>query len=242
MELVPSFGKSLFENLSDPIIDSLELGIDSMFDNPLLAELPVVKYFFATGKTIVAIRDKLFLRKTLKFLSDFQHKTVDQEELDKRKNALDKKEKWIIDEIEFLILTIERTDREEKAKVISELYKEYLNGQLTKYNFEDYCSITERLFLLDILQLRADYDYVLEEERNENPPTGNYVYGKTSYTEQLGRLLALGLLTISAKTHPKMTTSEDLLEYKLSARGRKYCEILSRLDFLGMSSQIFSSK
>lgn len=183
------------------------------------------------------------MRGCIKFLIEFQNSTVNQNEIDKRKDALNNKEKWIYEEIEFLILTLERTDREEKTNIISELYKEYLNGQFTRRNLEEYCSITERLFLVDILQLRADYEYLLEEDaRKANPPAGNYAYGKTSYIESQGRLLALGLLIISAQTRPRMTTNENLLEYTLSTRGRRYSQILSNIDYLGMSNEIFRGK
>lgn len=240
MNLIPSFGHSLYDAWADPAIDTLEFGIDNVLDNPMLESLPLIKYFVAAGKTALAIRDKFFISKTMKFISEFHQQTVDEGEISRRKTALEAKEDWIFKELEFLVLTLERTDRAEKTKILSEIYHDYLCGKIKKLLFEDYCSIIERLFLMDILQLRADYEAMIEEEQRKlSPPTECYVYSHAYYIEQQGRLLSLGLLTASAKTHPQLTTNENLLKYELSYRGKQYAEILSRIDFLGISSEIF---
>lgn len=55
----------------------------------------------------------------------------------------------------------------------------------------------------------------------------------------LGRLTALGLMTASVKVGANLRADADILEYEVSSRGKKYAEILSRVDFLGISDNIF---
>lgn len=59
------------------------------------------------------------------------------------------------------------------------------------------------------------------------------------YGEMLGRLTALGLMTASVKVGKSLRADADILEYKVSSRGKKYAEILSRVDFLGIDDNIF---
>lgn len=239
MNLVPSFGRSLFEAWVDPALDTLELGLDGVLENPVLRSLPLVQYFAAAGRTALAVRDQFFISKTIGFLREFARREAKEEEIARRKAALGAGESWVYRELEFLILTLERTDRAEKTKILSELYHDYLDGKMSRLLFEDCCSITERLFLLDILQLRADYEALVEEEgRKGAPPVEWYVSSRTFYPEQQGRLLSLGLLIATAKVHSGVRADENLLGYALSPRGKRYGEILSRLDFLGMTAEM----
>ena len=61
---------------------------------------------------------------------------------------------------------------------------------------------------------------------------------KEVYTEITGRLLALGLMCISAEVNSKIRYRSNLLEYKVSQKGERYAEILSRINFLDILSGI----
>lgn len=257
MELIPSFGKTIFDSSSDITIDALEACFDELADkllsdehptlNPLLQNLPVVRYFISAGKTALAVKEYCFVKKSLRFFSQLKKGTANKEAMEKRRTALAKREKWIYHEIELLVSILDRLDEEAKAKVIAELYIAYLNGelspnrQLNEYEFHDLCRITERLFMLDIVQIRADYE--TEQAKRQNEKSGGMcVIQTTRYGEMLGRLLALGLMNASAKVGSGLRVDTNLLEFEVSSRGRKYAEILNRVDFLGISSQIYMDK
>lgn len=254
MKLIPSFGKTIFDSSEDITIDALDACFDELADNllsdelsnlnPLLQELPVVRYFISAGKTALAVKEYCFVKKSLRFFSQLKKGEIDATARERRRIALDKQEKWIYQEMELLVSTLDRLDEEVKAKVIAELYKAYLNGELNanrrlnEYEFHDLCSITERLFILDILQIRADYE-TEQAKQICDKSDGMVVMQRTRYGETLGRLLALGLMNVSAKVRPGLRADADVLEYEVSNRGRKYAEILSRVDFLGISPQIY---
>lgn len=258
MNLIPTFGKMIFESSSDVTIDALDVCLDGLADNllsdelpnlnPLIQNLPVVRYFISAGKTALAVKEYCFVKKSLRFFAQLRKGTVNKEAMEKRRTALAKKEKWIYHEIELLVSILDRLDEEAKAKVIAELYIAYLNGELNpnrrlnEYEFHDLCSITERLFMLDIVQIRADYETEQAKKEYEASKYDGYCVVTTRYGETLGRLLALGLLNASAKVGTGLRVNTDMLEYEVSSRGRKYAEILSRVDFLGISSHIYFDK
>ena len=255
MKLIPSFGKTIFDSSSDITIDALDASLDELADNllsdelsqlnPLIQDLPVVRYFISAGKTALAVKEYCFVKKSLRFFSQLRKGSVNKEAIEKRRAALENREKWIYREMELIVSTLDRLDEEAKAKVIAELYKTYLNGELNKnrrlneYEFHDLCSVTERLFLLDILQIRADFETEQTRKLYEKAPPEVYCVSTIRHGEMLGRLTALGLMTASVKVGANLRADADILEYEVSSRGKKYAEILSRVDFLGISDNIF---
>lgn len=255
MKLIPSFGKTIFDSSSDISIDALDACFDELADNllsdelsqlnPLIQDLPVVRYFISAGKTALAVKEYCFVKKSLRFFSQLRKGSVNKDALEKRRVALENSEKWIYREMELIVSTLDRLDQEAKAKVIAELYRAYLNGELSnnrclnEYEFHDLCSVTERLFLLDILQIRADFETEQTRKLFEKDPPEAYCVSTRRYDEMLGRLTALGLMTASVKVGTNLRANTEILEYEVSSRGKKYAEILSRVDFLGISDNIF---
>lgn len=245
MNLISSFGESLFGDFSELIKPILDTGLDAILDNPAIKAVPIVKNISFAKDIIVCIRDRHFYKKSLKFFSELEKEKVKPEEIEKRKRALEKNEKWIFDELEFLILTIERTDREEKTKIISQLYQDYLNGEIKKEEFDEYCTITERIFLGDIIQLREEWDDILKKNITIIPPLSKSdkdfvtvtakVIRKYSFEHSQGRLLSLGLLIITSQ---KVHSDPNRLKYSLSYKGKKYCKILEKLNFLDMKYEL----
>lgn len=257
VDLVPAFGRSLFGCWSESIADTIDYGFDQLAAHifqqdlsaylPAVQGLPVIQYFVTTGKFIATIRERNFLKKTQKFFATLRNGKVKSSEIERRTLAIQNNEGWIYQELELLVSTIERFDRTEKSKILAELYKAYLNGEIRRIEFDDFCSVTERLFLMDIVQIRANYEEVQQQEEIERQRKAHqepevYVLQSTRYLEITGRLLALGLMRISAKVGNSLQADCDILEYTISEKGKKYAEILSRIDFLGISQEIFMEK
>ena len=246
--IVPAFGNSLYNAISDAAFDTFDYGFDQLAEEvltgdfekyiPIVQEVPIIKYFVAAGKLITAVRDRMFLKKTLKFIAELNHGTVNTEAVKRRQIALAAGEQWVYDELEILISTIEQLDRSEKAKIISEIYRTYLNGEIDRKTFDDFCSITEKLFSGDIIQIRADYEEDEAEATTKEALAHGEIQGcvitHTRYTELTGRLLALGLMRISAKVGKNLRVDSDILEYTISNKGKEYAKILRGINFLGI--------
>ncbi len=252
ISLLPAFAKTLLCTSSDAAIDTFETILDEASEQilisafpslaPFAQELPIVKYFVTAGKLVCNVRDQLFLRKTLKFLSDFQKGNVNEKEMQRRRDALDNHEPWIYKELEILIASIEQVNRIEKATILGELYRALVNQIITFSEFDDFCSITEKLFLSDIIQIRSDYETEQQEAENErilkqNSQINFVLFSqKARYIDITGRLLALGLMRISANVGKNLSVNTNLLEYTVTEKGKKYAAILCKINFLGISN------
>lgn len=238
MGLVPSLGKSIFncgaEAIQETADSFMEMLMDELIEgDSVLKEIPIVGYFVAAGRVVLSVRDRMFLKKTLKFIKEFQSSAVNETELEKRLMALERQEDWIYSEIEIIITSLERIDRMEKTKILSEIYKAYINKELSQNEFDEFCTIMERLFIKDIMQIHADFES--KKEEFEQTPLGLgqiTVLSETRYLEITGRLLALGLMYITANVEKGLRVGTNILKYEVSKKGEKYAEILSRIDFL----------
>ena len=108
MEIVKSAANTLFNDATKNLsMDIVEMGLDSVIDNEVLKELPFVKTVYAITKTSLAIKEKFLLKKFLNFIKTFNEHEVDEKEIYKRKKAIDNNEKWIYEEIEFLMIYLD---------------------------------------------------------------------------------------------------------------------------------------
>lgn len=61
---VDGFARALFSTeLTDIAVDFAELGIDSLFDNPVLKEIPLVKSAISVWKLGVSVKERYEIKK-----------------------------------------------------------------------------------------------------------------------------------------------------------------------------------
>lgn len=87
-ELVENFEKSLFNDSKDIIEDYLEIGIDSIIDNGILKEIPIVKTIVGVLKVGKNVHDRNLLKQTLVFINEFNRNEIRQDKIEeyKKKN------------------------------------------------------------------------------------------------------------------------------------------------------------
>lgn len=86
-ELIPSFEKSLFDSsLADCGIDFLELGIDSVLQDGLFKDIPIVGTIVSMGKFAQNVHDRNLLRQTLTFINEFNNGNFSSDEVEKHRN------------------------------------------------------------------------------------------------------------------------------------------------------------
>ena len=80
-ELVENFEKSLFNDSKDIIEDYLEIGIDSIIDNGVLKEIPIVKTIVGVLKVGKNVHDRNLLKQTLEFINEFNRNEIKRRKL-----------------------------------------------------------------------------------------------------------------------------------------------------------------
>lgn len=88
-ELIPAFETSLFETpLTDVGIDFLELGIDSVLQDGLLREIPIVGTIVRMCRFAQNVHDRNLLRQTLVFINEFNSGNISAEKIEKHREKL----------------------------------------------------------------------------------------------------------------------------------------------------------
>lgn len=181
-ELIPSFKKSLFDEVIDISADLMELPIDLIIENEVIQNIPVVGTIVKLGKAAVTIRDRHLIKKLVAFIESINNGDIESEELEKHKKILESNTRKLNEELENIIIIIDRQLDIDKTKILGELYKSYISGIIDWEDFKSFSDVLERIFLVDIYQLKKIY--------------GDDSIGKEDsfYPISMSRLDALGLV------------------------------------------------
>ena len=87
-KIIPSFSSSLFDGSKDSIGDIVEIGIDSLLDDGLFKDIPIVNMLVGVKNTYQNIHDRNLLKQTLAFIKQFNSGTIDQNKLIKYKELI----------------------------------------------------------------------------------------------------------------------------------------------------------
>lgn len=156
-ELVENFEKSLFNDSKDIIEDYLEIGIDSIIDNGILKEIPIVKTIVGVLKVGKNVHDRNLLKQTLVFINEFNRNEIRQDKIEEYKKRIENDSKKCEDELGRIILLLNNFIDREKSIMLSKVFKDYV-GQLLNWNeFCEYSEIINRLFIQDFSFLQEVY-------------------------------------------------------------------------------------
>lgn len=218
-KIIPSFKDSLFNgenNIKDDLLDIAEFGIDSILDDGVLKDIPIVRTLVGIRKTAQNIQDRNLLKQTLTFINEFNSGTIDEEKLKKYQNEINNDSVKAEKELGRIIILLDRFIENEKSKMLARLYKAYINQKITWDEFCEFSEIINRLFIQDI--------GVLTKMRNLEIDT---MYSKEE-AFKVERLHSLGLAGIAEKplTWGDLKDGHVNMVRALSIIGRKFYDIV----------------
>jgi hypothetical protein len=197
LEPVEAVMNSLFRaEIRDLAVDLTDTGIDAIIESEMLQHIPVVRVINSFLKVTIGIRERHFLSKALLFIKNVNQGNVDEKEIEKRKIAAKNKDKWFRREIELVTIHLDRLDETEKAMITAEMYIEYINKNITWFQFREYLAIIERVFYQDFEQLLKIYDAYLQEIKVKEQIKNGDGGATTKFITELNceRLIAVGLI------------------------------------------------
>lgn len=156
--LIPSFRKSIFEVGGDIGTEILELGIDQLIENDIVQAVPVVGSIVKIGKGLMGVKERHLIKKLMVFINKINSGEVDNEKLIQHSNELKVNPDKLYNELEYLIIVIDRQLELEKTKVLAKFYLCYID-QLIDWNDFIYLSdILERFVLSDLSLLQDMFE------------------------------------------------------------------------------------
>lgn len=139
-------------NITDLTIDISEMKLDSILNNGMIKDLPIIKYLYSGCKFILDVRDYFFIKKLSEFLNQ-----LSSIPLEERVQFLSKKGSDEHKLGERLLMLIERSDSLDKPVLIARLFRAYLYEKIDINLFNRLCNIVERTYIQDIYFLRDNY-------------------------------------------------------------------------------------
>lgn len=224
-----SFGQSMFyPTLSEVGFDIAEIGLDSFIDNPIIKEIPIIKFACAVNKTGVSIKDAFEARKQLVFLQQINTGTARKSEIEKRKAAYLNGESWFYKEIENTVIFLSRHARIEKVKMQAKLYLDYINGIISEERYYECLEVLDIIIIGDISLLLeiyseqsqlGDLSGSLNEKLKEVKTRFDYI--------KCSRLNAVGL--ICPVSRGLMFGASISNDYIITDLGKYFCQIISQI-------------
>ena len=146
-KIIPSFSSSLFDGSKDSIGDIVEIGIDSLLDDGLFKDIPIVNMLVGVKNTYQNIHDRNLLKQTLAFIKQFNSGTIDQNKLIKYKELINSDSKKAEKELGRVLIILNSTVDMEKSQMLANLYKAYINEKINWNQFCEFSEIIKMLFL-----------------------------------------------------------------------------------------------
>lgn len=212
-KIIPSFASSLFDESKDPIGDITELGIDSLLDDGVFKDLPIVSMLVGVKNTYQNIHDRNLLKQTLTFIKQFNSGSINQEKLNKYRDMLNTDSKKAEKELGRVLIILNSTIDMEKSQMLANLYKSYINEKINWNQFCEFAEIIKMLFLNDFNIIDLIYKHQITDT------SGIEIY-------PIDRLTSLGIVNTVMKTImiSSNTSSKSDKYVNLTTIGQKFYE------------------
>jgi len=186
-KIIPSFKDSLFSDSTEVLGDVAELGIDSLLDEGLFKDFPIVSFLIGVTKTAQNIHDRNLLRQTLNFIKYFNSGKIDVEKLEKYRNEINSDSKKAEEELGRVLIILNNNVELQKSTMLANLFRNYINEKITWAEFCEFSEIVRMIFIGDVRYLGAIYSGQVKDT------TGMLLY-------PIDRLTSLGLVNTATKS------------------------------------------
>lgn len=155
--IVESTASTIINYNVDTVVDFSEIGLDSLIDNPLLKEFPLIKTAYGVAKTVFAVREKHMIKKTLTFIKQLNDNGISNKNYIDYKEKLKNKDKFVFKELEHILIIIDRYVELNKNKILANLYFNYIDGKISWTQFQELSIIVDNIFIGDLDELGHIY-------------------------------------------------------------------------------------
>ena len=153
-------------NLQNITIDLAEAVTDSFFNDGIIKDIPILNTLFGLGKTTLKIRDYLFFKKIIYFLSELKEIPINQRESIISK--IDSSKEYRIKVGEKLLYIIDKCDDHEKSQIIARLFSAFIKEIISYPEFLKATSIINRISIGDLsIFINGNFEELLLEESGE---------------------------------------------------------------------------
>ena len=215
-DLIPSLKNTLFAPAFEISKDFLEIGLDSLLEDPILTEVPIVNTLASLCKVGYNLRERNLINQLIRFIYAFNNGTISPGDLEKHRLELDGNPKKAEQELSRILLILDSTIDIEQSEVLGRFYRAYINGLISWSLFFELSEANRRIFTCDYTLLQ----HIFIKDSLQLHASELY---------QTDRLISLGLVQ---RMRPDELVSAELaaaLHYGkvlfLSPLGKSFCKL-----------------
>ena len=190
---------SLKEESIACISEFAEIGLDAIMDDGILKDIPILSTAVAVYKIGSSIKERNNLKKLIVFLNALNNDILDQQKRDEYRQKINSNDKFRNQEIEYLLVLIDRYISYDKPQLLAKLYLAYLDGFIIWEELTMYAEVIDRFLLLD-------YGTLISAD-------GKVTVHRNIGGESVLRLEALGLMTETNESSIFVATSTGIGVY-----------------------------
>ena len=218
-DLSLALSNSISEEVGTIATDILEIGLDSIMDDGLLKEVPILSTAVSAFKIGKSVIERHYVQKLAAFISQMNKGIVDEKQRDYYKSTVKDNPKKRDKELEYILIIIDRYIHADKAKKLAKLYLSYLNNEIDWETFTKSSEILDRLLPGDYQELSLGFWPNLSD---------------SEVSDSLLRLVSLGLVISHNKgaevdnTVGKLIVPDSTVnDYELTRFGNAfYCSLI----------------
>lgn len=141
----------------------LEVGLDSVLDDGLLKDVPLLSTAASLYKIGHSIKERHYIKKLAEFIQAFNNGIVDDTQVQAIREKLLYDRKKAEKELEYISILVDRYISDGKASIIAKLYLAYHDNKLSWEEFAMYSEVTDQLFMNDLDFLRKEGNQIVQQ-------------------------------------------------------------------------------
>ena len=223
-ELPGALCDSITEEARNAAVDVLELGLDSILEDGLLKDVPLLSTAVSLYKIGNSVKERHYIKKLAEFIRALNSGLVGDVQVQKFRDRILRDKKKTQKELEYILVLVDRYISYGKSTIIAKLYLSYLEDKLNWEEFSMYSELTDQLFMSDLNFLQKEGKQIIPE----------------ASSDVALRLTSMGLL-FEVHEFPEFNVKDDgHLYYEMEAEKNK--KIFSRTMFGTKFIEIINSK
>ena len=218
-DLTVSLAKTIFEENIDIIQEYAEITIDSVLNESLLREIPLVGTAVGIGKVVISIRDRNFLKNTIIFMKKLSENSIDRDVLQKHVKLFEKNENRRKRELECIALYLDNYVDCTKSKLLANIYTSLIKEEIDWEDFKVCTEILDSIKVTDLATLRDIYE------------KKKYLEGDNYYPLSLKRLDGIGVVQYFNEIRVTQGKDRKSIKASISPAGEAFVDIaMSNID------------
>lgn len=171
---------SISEETTNTLIDYSELALDSVLDDGLFKDVPILRTALSVYKIGKSMKERHYIKKLARFICSLNAGIATEESRNYYKNKIIDNSQKRNQELEYILVLIDRYISYDKPDMLAKLYLAYLNQKILWQEFCMYAEVIDRFLTGDCSTLCSDAE--------------KYISHGNIGVESVLRLISMGLM------------------------------------------------